>query len=898
MASNLLDQAKAAQILGARWEHDPLRLWKPAPRQQMFLESTKSEVAILGATRSGKSDPLAALVASLARFGNPNPLTSYAMGGRIEIMDRAVSIWVIGLTGRLIQEGIQPKIVTTSHTLAETHPAFIPECEIEGFNINEQSWRLKNGSMLAFKCLRHDQEVLLADGTWKPIRDLAAGMRVGVRTWWGRGGYKDKYATIEARHGGAIKPLLRLQFTGGREIVCTPEHRIFNGLRWKPAGEYRLGDHVPYRGVPEPEAPTRVPYSPWLLGLLLGDGCLTDRQARLTIFDSAILDRAEREAATCGLFVKSSGIEGAFTVSMGMAAWRAASGFTSSRDARGYAVASNTSPYLDWLKEIGAWGHRAREKFVPDAIFRAPNEQVAEFISGLFAADGTMVKKDAVSLSTSSKAMAIGVQHLLDRFAVRSAVWYIRSTTSWRVVTQGSEALARFLAAIEWVKTTGRPVPAHVRRYIQPLKLHVKKIEVVPADLVYDISVPGPECFVVSGLPVHNSAEAGRDVFQSASRDLVAFDEICEWEVYKEATFRVPGGNRRLLIRLAATLLPPLGMSGGISWYYPQKIKPWWNSGNKENQTRNPDPYLDIFTQGMRDNPYINILEIERLESMFPPGSLEARIRIHGELLPSIGGTLAYPAFNRQIHVDPTITPAGLDPRFPLCLCVDFNVAPCIWEVGQKIDDTWYFFDEITFDECKIMQMVEEFRRRYPTHGAPLYIYGDQTGTGRNVQTGKSHYYLLQDGLKGYPVPIETKLPTTNPFVPDRLNAVNRKLSGTEGRVGLVFGPRCVEAIADCEEVLRDLHGGIKKTHHPESPYFLRTHAMDAIGYAVAYTDPVPQFVASYAHRLRSIPMPGYLGRGGKATRAGEAPASFDMDGRLRRLAGGGVRPPRRFDVH
>jgi hypothetical protein len=513
----------------------------------MFLECTKSEAALLGSNRCGKSDALAAIVSSLARFGNPNPLTSYAAGGRLEIIDRAMSIWVVTLSERLGKEGIQPKIVSTAYTAAETHPAFIPQTEIDSWNINEQTWRLKNGSIIGFK-----------------------------------------------------------------------------------------------------------------------------------------------------------------------------------------------------------------------------------------------------------------------------------------------------------------------------------------------------------------TADAGREVFQSAARDMVAFDEICEWEVYKEATFRVPGGGRRLLIRLAATLLPPLGVAGGVSWYYPEKIKPFWAQGNKENNIGNPHPNLDIFTMGMRDNPHINREEILRLEQMFPPGSLERRIRVDGELLPSIGGTMAYPAFNRQIHVDNRIVPENLDPRAPLCLCIDFNVSPCVWVIGQRLNvqgfDTWFFFDEIVTDQCNIGMMTDEFRRRYPTHGAMLKIYGDQTGANRSPQSGVSNYYIIQEGLKGYPVPIEMCLPERNPPVVDRINATNRQLSGSEGRIGLIVGPHCEETIADFEEVLRDPKGGIKKTHNMDSPYYKRTHASDAIGYAISYTDPVPRFIA-VGHGLRRVPSPGYLGKGGNmSSRAGMPPVSYDADGRLRRMAGGGIRPPKRYN--
>jgi hypothetical protein len=536
MSDNVYNAARAAAILRGRWELDPLRLWQAEDRQRLFLESKKSEVALLGANRSGKSDTLAALVASLARFGNPNPGTAYAMNGRLAITDRAVSVWVIGLTERLMKEGIQPKLVTTAYTASETHPAFIPPSEIAGWNINDQTWKLKNGSILSFK-----------------------------------------------------------------------------------------------------------------------------------------------------------------------------------------------------------------------------------------------------------------------------------------------------------------------------------------------------------------TADAGRDVFQSAGRDLVAFDEICEWEVYKEATFRAPGGGRRLMIRLAATLLPPLGMAGGISWYYPEKIKPWWAAGNKENAPNNTHPHLDIFTMGIRHNKHIAREEIERLESMFPPGSMEARIRLDGELLASIGGSLAYPAYKREIHFDPRATPESIDMHLPLRLCMDFNVTPCVWTIGQKLGDLWRFTDEITQDNCNIGLMVDEFRQRYPTHGAELYIHGDQTGAFKNVQSGASHYYLVQEALNGYPVPVRTLLPTRNPLVMDRINAVNRQLSGADGRIGLIFGPRMEESMADCEEVLRDPRGGIKKVNDPNNPYFRRTHAMDTVGYAIAYVDPVPR-TASVERHLRHMPSPGYLGKGGRAS--GSAPASYA--GRMRFGRSGGVLPPRR----
>lgn len=543
MNSPLFDAARAAQILQSRWEQDPLRHFVPSERQQLFLDSTKPEAALLGANRSGKSDALAVLIAALARFGNPNPRFAYSSGGKLAVADRAVAIWVIGLTEKLIKEGIQPKLVTTAYTAAETHPAFIPPVELDGWNINDQTWRLKNGSLLTFK-----------------------------------------------------------------------------------------------------------------------------------------------------------------------------------------------------------------------------------------------------------------------------------------------------------------------------------------------------------------SADAGRSVFQSAARDLVAFDEICEWEIYKEACMRVGGDNRRLLIRLAATLLPPLGMAGGVSWYFPQKIKPWWREGNKENtpNDQNPSKFLDIFSMGLRHNPAIARDEIERLESMFAPDDPERAIRIDGALIESVGGVRAYPNYTPAIHLDHKVIPENRDYRAPLLLCVDFNVTPCVWEVAQIVDGIWYVFDEIRLDNCDIPSMVRTFRERYPHHGAEVRIYGDWSGKARSPQSGRSHYYILAEEFKGYPAPVRQFIPESgNPPVKDRINAVNRALINGDGRVGVIIGPNCIELDADFMEVRKAPDGSILKSKRADQPYFLRTHASDALGYGIAYVNPVPAFIAG-ERRHFSIPQPGYNGKGGQPNRAGAPPRDYNPDGRMRMIRGVGVMPPRR----
>jgi replicative DNA helicase len=47
-------------------------------------------------------------------------------------------------------------------------------------------------------------------------------------------------------------------------------------------------------------------------------------------------------------------------------------------------------PIAAWLDRLGLFGKRSYEKFVPDEIFSAPNDQVALFLHHLWATDGSV----------------------------------------------------------------------------------------------------------------------------------------------------------------------------------------------------------------------------------------------------------------------------------------------------------------------------------------------------------------------------------------------------------------------------------------------------------------------------------------------------------------------------
>jgi hypothetical protein len=184
---------------------------------------------------------------------------------------------------------------------------------------------------------------------------------------------------------------------------------------------------------------------------------------------------------------------------------------------------------------------------------------------------------------------------------------------------------------------------------------------------------------------------------------------------------------------------------------------------------------------------------------------------------------------------------------------VDFNVSPMVWEIGQIQKARPKVINEIRLPgpeggSATIEAMVREFRNLYPSHRGYVVIYGDATGHTRTAQTGQSDYALIRLAFRGYSAELEFKVPAANPFVKDRLNAVNRMFRGVDGLPGIeIDEDNCPELLRDLEEVVlieKKAAGGapsidILKTYDPTDPYHERTHASDDLGYFIAREWPV-----------------------------------------------------------
>lgn len=184
---------------------------------------------------------------------------------------------------------------------------------------------------------------------------------------------------------------------------------------------------------------------------------------------------------------------------------------------------------------------------------------------------------------------------------------------------------------------------------------------------------------------------------------------------------------------------------------------------------------------------------------------------INGEFV-NIKGMLAYYGFSRNRNVIPY---EDLEP-FEIEFGIDFNVNPmtsahAIYTSGKLI-----FIGESYLRNSNTQSMVDHLQERYPKN--VLRACPDMTGKKRttNATIGQSDISILKSA--GFAID-----GTRNPFVRDRLNAVNSALE----KGNILIMDNCVHLIRDLEQVILNEYGEIDKSNMD------LTHVSDAFGYLV-----------------------------------------------------------------
>ena len=336
------------------------------------------------------------------------------------------------------------------------------------------------------KCLSADAEIVLDDGSVSTIEEIYARRKGNLMTL----GEDMKFSLScpSAYVDDGVKPVFRVRTRLGREIKTTITHPFLTVEGWRKLGGLSVGDHVAVpRRMPVFGRERLGAHRIKLLAYMLGDGNMTGSMPRFTNADPEV--REDFTAAVeefGGLRVREETLGGTRTPSLCVRADREIIGRHRQKFARtlrravlesrhsaaqiaGLAMVSPASltnrshgrtvpdattslrlrealadsVELDvtdlararknapngmrrWLVELGLWGRVARDKFVPDSVFRAPRTELALFLNRLFATDGwaTVLTSGQAQLGycTVSERLARQVQHLLLRFGVVAAL--------------------------------------------------------------------------------------------------------------------------------------------------------------------------------------------------------------------------------------------------------------------------------------------------------------------------------------------------------------------------------------------------------------------------------------------------------------------------------------------
>jgi replicative DNA helicase len=374
-------------------------------------------------------------------------------------------------------------------------------------------------------CLAGDSLVYLPDtGMSVPIRDLAgkSGFNVlslNTNTW------KLEPAEVSNAFCTGVKPVYRMTTRLGRTIRATGNHKFLTVCGWKRLDELTTDDHV---AVPRilygPSEQTMSDAELALLGHLLGDGCTLPRHA--IQYTTREEDLAETVTALA-TEVFGDKVKPRIYKEPGHNWYQV---FLAATERLTHGV---HNPVQVWMEELGVYGLRSYEKFVPDKVFQQPPQAIARFLRHLWATDGSIGMKKvssgiypSVFYASSSAKLAHGVQALLVRLGINALIRIVpqigKGRDQYNVVLGGKADLEAFADRIGAV---GNYRNERLQIVEQHLSAHTtsSKRDFIPGNIWANIITPAMETAGISqGELRWKVAIQNRDFGKNASRERAA----------------------------------------------------------------------------------------------------------------------------------------------------------------------------------------------------------------------------------------------------------------------------------------------------------------------------------------------------------------------------------------
>jgi PBSX family phage terminase large subunit len=130
-----------------------------------------------------------------------------------------------------------------------------------------------------------------------------------------------------------------------------------------------------------------------------------------------------------------------------------------------------------------------------------------------------------------------------------------------------------------------------------------------------------------------------------------------------------------------------------------------------------------------------------------------------------------------------------IDPRYPVCIAYDFNIAlgkPMSVVLFQRKGEHFYFFDEVVIHGSNTLQTLEEINMRgyFDIPNLRFKIQGDAAGKAKSSKSIQSDYDIIENYLNHLhndygPIQFEIDVPSINPPIRKRHVLVNGRLKNS-----------------------------------------------------------------------------------------------------------------------
>lgn len=297
-------------------------------------------------------------------------------------------------------------------------------------------------------CLTGDTLVTIADtGAQVAIANLAGHSGFAV---WALNEETLQLERAEVSHAFSTgtKPVFRITTRSGRTIRATGNHKFLTIHGWKRLDELSEKEHLALpRQIASSISQTISDEKLALLGHLIGDGCTLPRH--VIQYTTREIDLAE---TVCSLAAQAFGeaINPRISKERDWYQVYLSASEPLSRNTR--------NPIAQWLDNLGIFGLRSHEKFIPPLVFEQSTSAIALFLRHLWSTDGCIKliqgsrPRPIAFYASSSKRLAQGVQSLLLRFEINARLKQLpqagKGRDQYHVTITGKSDLERFISQI------------------------------------------------------------------------------------------------------------------------------------------------------------------------------------------------------------------------------------------------------------------------------------------------------------------------------------------------------------------------------------------------------------------------------------------------------------------